>query len=294
MFDQIQVLHPDTRTQKKIAAILSSLDAKIALNNRVNTELEALAKTIYDYWFIQFDFPDGKSRPYKISGGKMVWNDALKREIPAGWQVQPLTSWIARQKSGEWGTDKATGDSDAQVTCIRGADINALNGRGELNAPTRYVPVSKVEKHLIPYDIVVEISGGSPTQSTGRAALVSPEVIERFEVPLVCSNFCKALTLKDGKQAHLFFQQWNAIYRAGIFFGWEGKTSGIKNLQFDSFTSSHLTPVPPDALSRHFQEFCRSLDKRKQSGLRENRELTQLRDWLLPLLMNGQVTPSDL
>lgn len=280
---------PDKQTQQKIAAVLSALDAKIDLNQRINAELESLAKTIYDYWFVQFDFPDAHGRPYKSSGGAMVWNDTLKREIPVGWEAQPLSAWIAKQKNGEWGTGSVNSDSDAQVTCIRGADINALNGRGELNAPTRYVPPSKVEKYLAPYDLVIEISGGSPTQSTGRAALVSPEVIERFNVPLVCSNFCKALTLNDAAQAFHFLQQWNALYSAGVFFGWEGKTSGIKNLQFDAFVSDYRAPVPPEALSQRFHALCRSLDQRKQSGLRENAEITRLRDWLLPLLMNGQV-----
>ncbi|WP_169742288.1 restriction endonuclease subunit S [Arenimonas metalli] len=290
MFDQIQVVHPEKGRQKKIASVLSAIDAKIDLNQRINFELDALAKTIYDYWFVQFDFPDETGRPYKSSGGEMVWNEAMKREIPRGWKAQPLSAWIAKQKGGDWGTDAASGKNDAQVTCIRGADINALNGRGDLNAPTRYIPPSKAEKYLAPHDLVIEISGGSPTQSTGRAALVSPHVIERFNVPLVCSNFCKALTLKDATQAFLFLQQWNALYTAGVFFGWEGKTSGIKNLQFDSFVGDYRVPVPPAALSNCFHDLCSSLEQRKQRGLHENHELVQLRDWLLPLLMNGQVS----
>lgn len=289
-FDALKFrIHSNKAEQQKIAAVLSALDAKIDLNQRINAELEALAKTIYDYWFVQFDFPDAHGRPYKSSGGAMAWSDTLKREIPAGWKVQPLSAWIAKQKSGEWGADRASGDNEAQVTCIRGADINALNGRGELKAPTRYVPPSKMEKYLAPYDLVVEISGGSPTQSTGRAALVGPEVVARFDVPLVCSNFCKALTLNDATQAYHFLQQWNALYGAGVFFGWEGKTSGIKNLQFDAFVDNYHAPMPPDALLRHFHALCSSLDQRKQNGLRENAELARLRDWLLPLLMNGQV-----
>lgn len=287
--------------QQKIAAVLSALDAKIDLNNRINTELEALAKTIYDYWFVQFDFPfdfaqgtpDPNGRPYKTSGGKMVWNDALKREIPAGWEVQPLSAWIAQQKTGEWGSGRTDDKDHFQVKCIRGADINALNGRGDLNAPTRYITKSKSDKFLVPYDIVIEISGGSPTQSTGRAALIGPEVIKRFASPLVCSNFCKALTLKNVSDAYLFLQAWNALYAAGIFFGWEGKTSGIKNLQFDSFVNNYRALRPPEALNQHFHKFCSSLNQRVQNGLRENRELTHLRDWLLPLLMNGQVRVAD-
>jgi len=279
----------DPDEQKSIATVLSAIDEKIELNNRINTELEALAKTIYGYWFVQFDFPDAEGRPYKSSGGAMVWNDTLRRKVPEGWQVQPISSLIAKQKSGEWGTESANHAEDAEVICVRGADINALNGRGELKAPTRFISASKIEKHLAPYDLVIEISGGSPTQSTGRAALVGPEVIERFEIPLVCSNFCKALTLKNVERSYQFLQQWNSLYASGAFFGWEGKTSGIKNLQFDLFASNYNIPVPPKALSRQFHDLGRSMEKRKQNGLRENMELTQLRDWLLPLLMNGQV-----
>ncbi|RYZ26847.1 MAG: restriction endonuclease subunit S, partial [Chitinophagaceae bacterium] len=81
-------------TQQKIAAVLSALDDKIELNNKINAELEALAKTLYDYWFVQFDFPDEAGKPYKSSGGAMVWNEQLKREIPEGWEVKKLGELI--------------------------------------------------------------------------------------------------------------------------------------------------------------------------------------------------------
>jgi type I restriction enzyme S subunit len=84
----------DISDQQKIASVLSALDSKIELNNRINAELEAMAKTIYDYWFVQFDFPDERGKPYKSSGGKMVWNEELKREIPEGWEVNELGNHI--------------------------------------------------------------------------------------------------------------------------------------------------------------------------------------------------------
>jgi type I restriction enzyme S subunit len=85
---------PDLPTQQKIAAVLSALDAKIELNQRINAELESMAKTLYDYWFVQFDFPNEKGKPYKSAGGKMVWNEELKREIPLGWDVTELGNYI--------------------------------------------------------------------------------------------------------------------------------------------------------------------------------------------------------
>jgi type I restriction enzyme S subunit len=87
LMDNLPIFLPSKIIQQKIAAVLSSLDSKIALNNCINTELEAMAKTLYDYWFVQFDFPDDYGKPYKTSGGKMVYNAALKREMPEGWDA---------------------------------------------------------------------------------------------------------------------------------------------------------------------------------------------------------------
>ena len=86
--------------QQKIAAVLSSLDDKIALNNRINAKLEQMAKRLYDYWFVQFDFPNADGRPYKSTGGKMVWNEELKREIPEGWEVKKLGEILILLKDG--------------------------------------------------------------------------------------------------------------------------------------------------------------------------------------------------
>ena len=101
---------PKKEIQKKIAKVLSTLDSKIELNNRINAELEIMAKTIYDYWFVQFDFPDQNGKPYKASGGKMVWSDELKREIPEGWGVEKMEDWLNIDKSGDWGKDSPEGN----------------------------------------------------------------------------------------------------------------------------------------------------------------------------------------
>ena len=86
-----EIFLPNLSTQKQIAKVLSDLDAKIEVNNKINADLEAMAKLIYDYWFVQFDFPDANGKPYKSSGGKMVYNEKLKREIPEGWEVKKLS-----------------------------------------------------------------------------------------------------------------------------------------------------------------------------------------------------------
>jgi len=292
-YEDIEVKLPNYNTQQKIAAVLSSLDAKIETNNRINAELEAMAKTLYDYWFVQFDFPDANGNPYKTTGGKMVYSNELKRDIPEGWEVKTLDQWITNDKSGDWGKESPEGNYTKKVCCVRGADINGLNGLGNCNTPIRYILEKNEFKILEPHDLIVEISGGSPVQSTGRLAYVTEATAKRFEAPLICSNFCKAVSLKNKKQLYNFVYLWNRVYDNGILFGYEGKTSGIKNLLFDSFVSTYQTVVPKDELTEKFYNFMEPIQNQKQRNLLENQKLTDLRDWLLPMLMNGQVTVND-
>jgi type I restriction enzyme S subunit len=294
LMDNIPLKLPSLYTQQKIAKVLSDLDAKIELNNKINTVLETMAKTLYDYWFVQFDFPDANGKQYKTSGGKMVWNEELKREIPQGWEADVLGSWIGKDKSGDWGKEVIEGNYTEKVHCIRGADLNGLNGNGEVKAPTRYILEKNSHKMLDPHDLIVEISGGSPTQSTGRMAYITKETLSRFDAPIICSNFCKAVTLKDEIYLYNFAFEWNKAYDNGILFGYEGKTSGIKNLLFESFVSSYYTTKPPENLAEKFYDFMEPIQSKKQKNLLENQQLASLRDWLLPMMMNGQVSVGEV
>jgi type I restriction enzyme S subunit len=287
---EIPIPLPDKSTHDLIVAFVENNSSKIELNNRINAELEAMAKTIYDYWFVQFDFPDKNGKPHKSTGGKMVWNEDLKRAIPENWEVKFLSDWIEKDKSGDWGKENIEGNYTERVHCIRGADINNLNGKGEVKSPVRYILPKNSHKILEPFDLIIEISGGSPTQSTGRLALLIEETLSRFDAPVICSNFCKAVTLKYPKSIFNFVFEWNNAYNNGVLFGFEGKTSGIKNLLFESFVNSFRSPVPPVTLMDNFYDKVYSLELKKQKLLMENKELSALRDWLLPMLMNGQVS----
>jgi type I restriction enzyme S subunit len=279
--------------EKNIGTILDNLDSKIELNNRINAELEGMAKMIYDYWFVQFDFHDANGKPYKTSGGKMVWNKELKREIPEGWGVQKMEEWLDFEKSGDWGKDEEEGNFTKKVICLRGADINGLNGQGELKPPTRYILEKNSSKILKSHDLIIEISGGSPSQSTGRLAFITDATIKRFEHPLICSNFCKPVSIRNKKLLYNFVYYWKSLYDNGIFFGYEGKTSGIKNLLLDSFLGSYYTLVPDEKIVNQFYDIMENIQEKKQTSLAENQKLTELRDWLLPMLMNGQVIVNE-
>ncbi len=281
---------PEIKIQKLISDILEKIDKKISVNNQLNDNLEALAKTIYDYWFVQFDFPDENGKPYKSSEGKMVYNKVLKRKIPDGWEVKVFNEWIKEIKVGDWGKENSEGNYTERVYCIRGADINGLNGNGEIKAPERFILKNNLSKILKPNDFVIEISGGSPTQSTARITHLSDKVFKRFDTNIICSNFCKAFSLVNEKYVYNFKQEWQRLYDANVFFGFEGKTSGIKNFLFDSFVNSYSVVLPPTELVEEYHNTAKSIENKKQKNLLQNQRLTQLRDWLLPMLMNGQVS----
>lgn len=279
--------------QEKISKILSSFDKKIEVNKKINSELQSLIKLIYDFWFIQYNYPNESSLPYKESGGKMQHSEDLDGKIPYGWNVDSISSLISTDKNGDWGKAEEEGNYVKKVYCIRGTDLPGLNGFEKIDAPVRYILEKNANKILEDGDVILEMSGGSPTQSTGRLSYTTQHTLDRFDNPLVCSNFCKAIKLKNRSFLFNFINMWNRLYSEGVFFSWESKTSGIKNLLFDSFVNEYKIAIPPQTLINKFYQKVSPIDKLIQTNLKENVELERLRDFLLPLLMNGQVTVKE-
>ena len=279
---------PELTEQKHIGKLLCNLDSKIELNRAINQNLEAMAKQLYDYWFVQFDFPDENGRPYKSSGGEMVWNDKLKREIPKGWKDITFNSFINKNKAGDWGDDIPK-DGTIKVGCVRGADIIKLN-----DVPTRYITSKHSDRLLEDGDIVIEVSGGSPIQATGRVALITNGVIERNEEALVCSNFCQSFSMKKRVFSEYFYYLWKNLYDNDNMFNFEGKTSGIKNFQTEVFLANHWFEVPKQLIET-FHAVVSQYHLMIDQNIAESNNLIKLRDELLPLLMNGQISVnSDL
>lgn len=273
--------------QKRIADELTAIDAKIEHNNELIKMLEEQAQLVYDYWFMQFDFPDENGRPYRSSGGKMVWNAELGREIPDGWVVATLEELLSTTASGDWGKDQPISSYQQKVYCIRGADIEDVD-----ELPVRYILKKNSHKFLDANDIVIEISGGSPTQSTGRSTFISAGTLKRYDYPVICTNFCQSLRLKDVQYAHYFHRLWNKLYDANIMFNYEGKTSGIKNLLLGEFCKIKWS-VPPKEIAGQYQDFTEGLTERREQLKEEQKALRIQRDFLLPLLMSGQVKVAE-
>ena len=172
---------------------------------------------------------------------------------------------------------------------MRGADFPAINGYETLNAPVRYISEKNIDRILDDGDIIIEISGGSPTQSTGRACYINSGTIKRFETDITTSNFCKSLTMNAKENMYYFYLMWTDLYNNGILFNFEGKTTGIKNLLFDVALKSIKTALPKQSLLKKFDNQVANFFQMIQKNNQENQSLANLRDFLLPLLMNGQV-----
>jgi type I restriction-modification system specificity determinant len=147
--------------------------------------------------------------------------------------------------AGDWGNESSSLETPHAVFCVRGADIVPISNNEFANIPLRYVSDRSFQQKLLQVgDIVIEKSGGSPTQSTGRAVYISEKLLSASK-DVVCSNFCVAFRVKEGWNSYFIYQYWQYLYNNGIFFNFEGKTSGIKNLQLDiALSTVVIEPYP--------------------------------------------------
>lgn len=276
--------------QIKIATVLSSLDDKIELNNRINAELEQMAKTIYDYWFVQFDFPisaeyaesvgqsELEGKPYKSSGGKMVWSDELKREVPEGWEVRPLSYFSDKIGDGIHGTPQYIDDSDYNF--INGNNLK--NGFIVIENETKKVSVSEYEKYFIDLNegtILMSING-----TLGNLAVYTGEkiMLGKSSAYINCKSNYRPYCYQYLKSESIQKKMWNIA---------TGST--IKNLSLDSIKNLSI-PYPGNNLIKCYYDYAKLLDEKRINIFKENQKLTELRDWLLPMLMNGQVKVGDV
>ena len=218
----------------------------------------------------------------------MRYNEEIHLNIPQSWDVCRLYDFIEKNNTGDWGTDNPS-DNFIEIGCIRGADIVKLN-----NLPKRYIKSSSKEKLLHEWDVVIEVSGGSPIQATGRSAFITPGVLERNGGNIICSNFCHAFSFKDFRDSAYFFYVWRMFYDNGIMFNYEGKTSGIKNFMTETFLANKWIEAPKELIVNFFN-ITKEIYAKIDSNIYDNNNLIKLRDELLPLLINGQVSiNSDL
>lgn len=273
VFEEIEIHLPDMKKQKDVVSILYALDRKIELNKLINDNLEAMAKQLYDYWFVQFDFPNEEGKPYKSSGGAMVWNDKLKREIPEGWYAENICK-IANILSG--GTPSKAVDeywNNGTIPFFGPTDCNGSVFQIKTADHITQKGLEHCASSLLEEGIVIITARGS----IGKLVIVG--------TPMAMNQSCYALQSKEGEYEYLYLLTTQLIDCLKA----KGSGSVFKSIIASDIEHSTLCVATENVVS----DFCKKMkplfEKLKANTI-EIAELTKQRDELLPLLMNGQAS----
>ncbi len=269
-----EILAPTSKIkQRAIASVLSSLDDKIDLLHRQNATLEKMAETLFKQRFVE---------PIK-----RITNEGNQVE---GFSNNKFGKWINETVGGEWGKENAEGDFNKVVYCIRGTDIADLNIGLPEKTPIRFVKESKF-KNIEPYegDLIIEISGGTESQSTGRVCYINQDIKKLFKHPLAFSNFCRMIRVKKPEYSFFLYCYIQYLYNQDEFFNLENGSSGIKNLDYKALLFELDFAMPRENLVLDFHKQVDPLFKKVNKNKSQISILTALRDTLLPKLMNGEV-----
>lgn len=251
---ETEIIVPEKVFQLEISKSLSILDQKIALNTRMNAELDAMAKQLYDYWFVQFDFPDENGNPYKSSGGKMVWNEKLKREIPEGWEVKEISSILGKVTS----TPRLTTNE-----YLQDGDFPIIDQTTDI-----YYAGFTNRKDAVSYQYPAVVFGDHSC------------AVKYVNFPFVRGA--------DGTQVMLSNN--NSISVEYLYFAVKLIKVNKGYARHFSFVKDSLIVIPSQSVALKYKSIVERLFVQITNNRKETVHLTRLRDSLLPMLMNGQVT----
>lgn len=256
-FSEVFIPLPNREYQDEVVKILSTINNKIQINKKIIAELESMAKEIYGYWFIQFDFPNMNGTPYKASGGKMVWNKELGREIPDGWKVQKLTDYLVESTKSK-------------------IQVNQVNDSvGNVPFFTSGNAIHYVNDYLVD-DLNIFLSTG------GNASVQIYFGKASYSTDTWCINFSEYTSYM-----FIFIQSIIGYINDNLFTG-----SGLKHLQKDKFGDIKIA-IPPENVINAFNKTVVNLFKMKAANMKSSRILNEQMNELLPLLMNGQVSVKE-
>lgn len=271
---------PPIEEQKAVASLLSNLDEKIALNNQINATLEQMAKTLYDYWFVQFDFPDDNGKPYKSSGGEMVYNETLKRDIPKGWEVETLDKHISIKRGISYKSH------EIQETGTPFLNLNSfyLNGSFKVEGTKFFNGTTKSENLLKTGDLVVAVTDVTRNADIIGKSFIVPNI---YEESFLMS--CDVAMIKSEKLPNSYLEKLFNSYNYHEYI--KHYASGTLVLHLDTKGIGWFeTFIPSSNVLKKYDDLVQQIIARKIESIKQNAELTKLRDWLLPMLMNGQIT----
>lgn len=280
ILESFQVLDLPYEKQKLLVGSIREIDRKIIINNRINDNLEQQAKLLYDYWFTQFDFPDENGKPYRSSGGEMVWNETLKREIPKGWEVTTINEMTTNYRGVSYDKKDLLPNAESGVLVLRGNNIQ--NNRLIYDENVAYIPQSFVseEQRIRAHDIILTMSSGSK-EHIGKCTMF------QYDSPHTYGAFLTKFSPHTDKVYYVYLSMISDYFKKKIKAICNG--TGINNLTNETFDNL-IFPKPEAKVLKQFEKIATSLFEKMGKCEQENHELTTLRDWLLPMLMNGQAT----
>lgn len=259
-FARIKVHVPTLERQRKIVDAYKAVNERIHIKQQLNDNLAETANALFC---------------------KMFFSTSIAEKCDTG----TFSQLIKETVGGDWGQEQPKGNYTSKVTCIRGTDIPALNLGSISAAPTRYIlPKNLSSKRITADNIVVEISGGSPVQATGRVALIPDAVLAHHKEELICSNFCRVMNVRS-EYLYFFFQYWTYLYRNGVMFNYENSSTGLKNFNFAAFVSEEKIQIPPIDIAKRFNAMLEPIYKEIFSVGFEIEKLGAARELLLPHLM---------
>ena len=276
--------------QNNIARCLEVINKKIFNNNKINEELESMAKTIYDYWFLQFEFPNEEGKPYKSSGGKMIWNEELKREIPEGWEIDTIGKHINIDRGISYSSDDL---EDVGIPLINLSSFN-IDATYKPEGLKTYSGTYSKEKVISPFDLVICVTQQTAidlvgdTDVIGKTFLV-PDIFETKDI--VASMDVIKIQSDDTYGKYYLNRLINTKFFHRYISGFATGTK-IKHLDIKGLLN-YKCETPNEQALKKFNDLMECCEKKKSKIFAENQELTALRDFLLPLLMNGQVGFKD-
>lgn len=290
---------PSLPEQRAVGRILRTLDDKIALNRRMSATLEAIARALFRSWFVDFEPVRAKAEgrdPGLPPHLAALFPDRLVEtehgENPEGWDRLPFGALLESSIGGDWGKEATDGNHTELVAIIRGTDIPSLRDGGLGKIPMRYVDAKKLSKRSLKTgDIVIEVSGGSPTQPTGRSLYITRSHLDRFMTPVVPASFCRRFRPVNLEAGALLYSHLDYLYESGGTWEYQNQSTGISNFQTTHFLESEHVLVPGRHLLSAFLDQAQPIFDRVHSN--EMMALERLRDELLPKLVSGDLRVKD-
>lgn len=284
ILSDVPIAYPLLEEQRRIVQVLNSLDEKIALNSAVNDNLEQQAKLLYDYWFTQFDFPDENGKPYRSSGGKMVWNEQLKMEIPFSWICSKMENAIEAVRTGlNPRNNFQLGNGNIQYITVKNLCLNGsldFSGCDTIDEQARQIVHrrSDIQRDDILFASIAPLGRCYLIQENPTNWDINESVFSiRYNSSVLTAEY-----LYMNLQSETFVKRATACSTGSIF----------KGIRINSLMDSEII-LPPLSVTKEFSKEIKPLFALQKELDRETHTLIQLRDWLLPMLMNGQATISD-